>query len=221
VKSERDYNVFFSLPDTTISTGFEVTREFTLRETVVPATREFCSALPLKLLGFSVRQRAGENVLTWSTAQEINTHKFEIERSNNGNDYTNIGKIIAGLSQYSFNDVYPLAGTNYYRLKIIDRDGSHEYSPVKTIQNNSSFSVNVYPLPAKEKLNVEIQSSKTGKANVAITDVSGKTLITTSLSVIPGSNRSAVNIQSLSKGVYFLKVISSEATETIKIMVDN
>ena len=176
--------------------------------------------LPLKLLGFTALKEGKSNLLQWTTAHEINVEKFEIERSPDGVQYKNIGTVKAGAGQYSFTDNNPrFSGTNYYRLKMIDKDGKFEYSPVRVLNNSSSFYVSVYPLPAKGRLNIQIQSSKNEKATISITDISGKVLITNSTSLSEGINNSFINIQSLSKGIYFLKVVTSEITEKKKIMV--
>jgi len=176
------------------------------------------SALPLKLISFSANKSGENNLLQWQTAQEINLDRFEVERSLDGREFKTIGKMNAGLSNYNFTDDKPIGGKNYYRLKMIDKDGNFEYSPMRIITRHS-FYVNVYPLPAKGKLNIQIKSSKTEKAEISITDVSGKILITNTLSITTGVNSSSINIQSLDKGAYFLKVITSETIETRKIIV--
>lgn len=185
----------------------------------IALARYTMNVLPLKLLSFSAIKDGGNNLLQWQTAQEINVDRFEIERSFNGREYTTIGKVNAGLSKYNFTDVKPFTGINYYRLKMIDRDGRFEYSVVRMINNNGSFYVNIYPIPAKDKLNIQVQSSKTEKAEISITDISGKTLITNAVSLAAGVNNLIINVQSLAKGSYFFKVVTSEATEIRKIIM--
>jgi len=177
------------------------------------------SALPLKLIHFSANKNGENNLLQWQTAQEINVDRIEIERSQDGRDYSTIGKINAGSSKYNFTDNKPFKGINYYRLKMVDKDGKMEYSPVRTINNSDNFYVSVYPLPAKDRLNIQIQSNKTEKAEISVTDISGKTLITKSVSLAEGLNNSVINVQSLTNGVYFLKIVTPQKTETRKIVV--
>lgn len=177
------------------------------------------SVLPLKLLSFSAVKDGKVNFLRWQTAQEVNVDRFEIEKSWNGMEYSTIGKINAGSSKYNFTDNKPFKGINYYRLKMVDKDGKMEYSPVRTINNSDNFYVSVYPLPAKDRLNIQIQSNKTEKAEITVTDISGKTLITKSVSLAEGLNNSVINVQSLTNGVYFLKIVTPQKTETRKIVV--
>ncbi len=177
------------------------------------------SALPLKLIHFSANKNGENDLLQWQTAQEINVDRFEIEKSWNGMEYSTIGKINAGSSKYNFTDNKPFKGINYYRLKMVDKDGKMEYSPVRTINNSDNFYVSVYPLPAKDRLNIQIQSNKTEEAEISVTDISGKTLITKSVSLAEGLNNSVINVQSLTNGVYFLKIVTPQKTETRKIVV--
>jgi uncharacterized delta-60 repeat protein len=186
----------------------------------IALARYSLTVLPLKLLSLSAKKDGETNLLQWTTVQEINIDRFEIERSLNGKDYSSIGKINAGLSKYNFTDEKPFTGINYYRIKMIDKDGKFEYSPVRTLIHSASFYVSIYPLPAKGRLNMQIESSKAEKANISVTDVSGKTLITNSVMLAAGVNNTFSNVQSLGKGVYFLKIVTSQTTETRKIIVE-
>lgn len=185
----------------------------------IALARYSINVLPLKLLNFTVKKEGKNNLLQWNIAQEINVDRFEIERSINGKDYSSIGKINGGLGTYTFTDDKPLSRVNYYRLKMVDKDGHSEYSNVRIVNNTGSFYVTIYPNPAKGRLNVQIESSKTEKANILVTDISGKTLITSSISLAAGVNNTFINVQLLSKGVYFLKIVTSQTTQTRKIIV--
>ncbi len=185
------------------------------------ALARYClTVLPLKLLSIIAKKDGKTNLLQWTTAQEINVDRFEIERSSDGRDYSGIGKINGGLSRYNFTDDKPFTGINYYRLKMIDRDGKFDYSSVRIVNNSGSFNVQVYPLPAKGRLNIQVQSNKTEKAEILVTDISGKTLIINSISLAAGVNNTFINVQSLIKGAYFLKIVTSQTTETRKIIVE-
>jgi uncharacterized delta-60 repeat protein len=186
----------------------------------IALARYSLTVLPLKLLTLIAQRDGKTNLLEWTTVQEINIDRFEIERSPNGKDYSSIGKMNAGLSKYNFTDEKPFTGINYYRIKMIDKDGKFEYSPVRRVINSGSFYVSVYPLPAKGRLNMQIENSKAEKANILVTDISGKTLITNSVTLAAGVNNTFINVQSLSKGAYFLKIVTSEGTETRKILVE-
>jgi hypothetical protein len=94
--------------------------------------------LPVSWLSFLVEQSNDEAILNWQTATEKNTQSFVVQRSSNGVTWTDLAFISAQgennqTNTYSYNDKYPLAGTNYYRIKAVDADGKIGYSIIKTI----------------------------------------------------------------------------------------
>jgi hypothetical protein len=95
-------------------------------------------ALPVKLISFTVA-KAGKNAqLSWATTEEVNSEKFVIERSADARNWKSIGQRAAmgestALSNYTFPDQAPLPGANYYRLKVVDSDGTFVYSVIKNL----------------------------------------------------------------------------------------
>jgi hypothetical protein len=108
------------------------THEYEIRNTL-PAT-----PLPVTLVSFKVNRNGVYNHLSWQTASEKDSDHFEVQRSKDGIAYTSIAKVSsAGYSyaalNYSFNDYNSGVGLIYYRLKMVDRDGSHEFSRPQSI----------------------------------------------------------------------------------------
>lgn len=94
--------------------------------------------LPLSWLSFSVEQSNNEAILNWQTATEKNTQSFVVQRSGDGVTWTDLASVNAQgennqTNLYNYQDNYPLAGTNYYRIKAVDSDGKISYSIIKTI----------------------------------------------------------------------------------------
>ena len=100
--------------------------------------------LPVELLSFSAKKEDTATILEWSTASEINNEKFIIERADHTYYFESIGETPgAGNSEailnYQFIDRTPHTGINYYRLKQVDFDGSHEYSNVVYVNFEDQF----------------------------------------------------------------------------------
>lgn len=126
------------------------------------------SNLPVELVNFSVEKSSPRStVLDWSTAMERNAEKYEIERAIGSNKFRTIGQVAAvgnstELSDYSYEDVdIPLHGAEnyvYYRLKMIDFDGSFEYSRTEQVlfANNSDI-LTVFPNPTADQINIDLQ----------------------------------------------------------------
>lgn len=121
-------------------------------------------ALPLDLLEFNASQKGEAALLDWKTSNEINIASFLLERSAEGTRFTSIAKLGSkaqgtSINRYDFTDENPLPGLNYYRLKIVDLDGTYEYSPVRALdfENKRKYIGDIYPNP-----------SLSGKAAIAL-----------------------------------------------------
>lgn len=98
----------------------------------------------------------GINKIHFSTASENNNWKFEVERSNGDGHFLKIGEVlskaISGNSsmilKYDFNDMDPLPGNNYFRIKQIDYSRDSAYSPIFSAKVNPQPGLEVYPNPA-------------------------------------------------------------------------
>jgi photosystem II stability/assembly factor-like uncharacterized protein len=164
--------------------------------------------LPVTLVSFTaVVNPDNKSVLVkWTTASEINNAYFLIERSENGNDFVAIGKIIGKgntttFQEYSLTDNSPYNGKNYYRLTQIDIDGTSDYSQLVTVNLIQKLDVIIKPTLFQEYLNVEINTS-TEFADVEIIDEKGRSMFHSTLA----TNTNLQLGYGLSKGIYFVKV---------------
>jgi hypothetical protein len=180
--------------------------------------------LPVTLINFRGEQSGSTNRLLWSTSTEINNKGFELERSSDGRNYSSItfvaskaenGNSISMLN-YNFNDVRPLAGNNYYRLKQIDKDGKTTISNVVLLSSKvSEITLNsVYPNPTIRELNLVISSPKAEKVTIVVTDLTGKVLLQKATQLIVGDNQELFNVQNLAAGTYFIKAVCANGCET-------
>lgn len=180
-------------------------------------------ALPLNLLSFNATRKGNSNLLNWITAQEINTDHFEIQRSNSNGIFKAIGNVRVlqnGKSQngYVFTDISPLKEVNYYRLKIIDKDGRFTFSEIKTVNNADGFEMSIYPNPIHKNLNLEINSEKATDAQIKIINVNGKTVYTNNMKILVGKNLQNINLSTLSNGSYFLKFITTNRQKVLRFV---
>ena len=172
-------------------------------------TTVVADAQPLKLLSFTAKKDGKANLLNWTSTNEINVDRFDVERSFDSREFNKIGKVKAGLSNYSFTDNNPLKATNFYRLKMIDKDGQFTYSPVRMLNNSGGFFVNIYPNPAKDNLQVQIDCDKKTTLQMQVLSLDGKVILTNTTTTNEVSILRSMNISALPKGSYFLKVSSS------------
>ena len=168
------------------------------------------SVLPLTLISFSVNNEGNKNQLKWKTSNEINTKSFVVQRSNDGNTFTDIGLLNAkGFEEsvYNFDDIESKTNVvTYYRLKIVDIDGQSIFSKVVAVKNilellNIKFITN----PFLDNIVIGINSNAKGYVTLSILDNSGKILRKEQRSLEKGFNNLSVNgLASLANGIYLL-----------------
>jgi hypothetical protein len=167
--------------------------------------------VPLTLLSFDAFKNKNKVDLKWTTTNEINTSHFEIERSSNAVDFTKIGSVnsvnSSGTNNYSSEDIQPLKGINFYRLKQVDIDGSFKYSNInKVLFENFGDAITIYPNPAKDYIQFDYVS-KQKTILVSLFDMQGRLIRTTTLAnVLPLK----LNVENLSKGNYVIQLSDGE-----------
>ena len=183
-------------------------------------------ALPVELLTFSGHSLQHDVVLRWTTISEVNTDYFSIERSANGIDFDviaskkafNEGEVVRS---YSFADRGLLSGHYYFRLKMIDFDGTFEYSDVIHVEHGfkKQTIVSIYPNPVADRLNVAIPLNLKGKIEMNILDIGGHILRTQEWIVTKGMNQTSINLRGLNRGIYFIQFEHEQLNEQLKFIV--
>ncbi len=100
--------------------------------------RDISGVLPVRLTYFNAEAINNKVELGWETAWEKNSREFVIQRSSDLKEFGDIGRVAAageadGRRAYSFVDTDPLPGANYYRLRMVDKNDTYEYSKVKDV----------------------------------------------------------------------------------------
>jgi hypothetical protein len=172
-----------------------------------------CVPLPVELVSFTGKRDGSKNKLEWSTLSEINSDIFTVERSVDGILFDAIGeKDAAGnastRNDYFFLDNSPIKGSNYYRLKQTDLDGSSVYSAIIVIENKTEEIIisNIHPNPTDNELNFDINSSINGDLIIQIVDITGRVLISETHSINQGESLIRTEMEELANGLYSLKV---------------
>lgn len=171
-------------------------------------------ALPVTLSQFSGRKTTGGNLLEWTTATEINSSLFRVERSSNGRDFIPLASITArgtslGLVNYQWTDSNPLEGKNFYRLKMEDRDGSFSYSNIILLNGDQQEGfVNLYPNPIRSGQTGVLSFSglENGKVGITMTNVFGQVIRETQQVTTNGNLQLSIPTNNLTNGVYLLSI---------------
>ena len=175
------------------------------------------TTLPIQLESISAKRVGNINMIEWKCAAETNGAYFEVQSSPDGRSFTTIGKIsvTGNNSKYSFPDSKAQSASTYYRLKMVDKNGSAAYSNVVRV-TMATNTITISPNPAKSFATINFnQSVSDGK--ISVTNLNGKTVFEQSFK----SNLSAyeLNTQSLVNGLYIVTVKTSTGSYTEKLLI--
>ncbi|HXR84912.1 MAG TPA: T9SS type A sorting domain-containing protein [Hanamia sp.] len=177
--------------------------------------------LPISLIYFKGQHVGNSNVLSWSTANELNNSGFEVEYSFDGKDFRDLSFVnskapdgnSSSTLNYQYTDTKAAGADVFYRLKQVDKDGRISYSNVVFIKGgklNSLLLNSVYPNPAKNKLNVIVSSPISNQISVVVTNLAGKRVYQQAFSISNGGNNLDLNVSNLPAGSYFIKAICND-----------
>lgn len=180
-----------------------------------------CALMMLPVSGLQLKARGGENLveLSWSTKQESNTERFEIERSVDGKTWQILGTMnAAGEShsprQYRFEDRQPLSSSVYYRVTVRDRDGRTSRSNsviLRPAASQRAVELSVFPNPFVQRISLDLESPEAGTVTLRIFDLFGKIHRAEGVALRSGVNRVEVEgLDRLTQGTYFLEIIARD-----------
>jgi len=190
--------------------------------------------VPVELLNFDAKQVGSRVDINWTTASEINTSKFVVERSLNnetGKNFVAIEELPAAGNSNITNYYGPVVdnkvqfGNSYiYRLKMIDRNGDFEYSDEKIVTlsgiNGNVNLEDAMPNPANDITVVEFTLDTDMDVNVAIFDINGKNIHNiTKGKLNKGTHRFNVNLNTIPSGSYSVILNSGEIIQSTKLNV--
>lgn len=168
--------------------------------------------LPIVLLDFNAKAiNKNAILLQWKTNSEINSDYFVVEKSTNLQTFLEEGSRIKAMganslgATYSLMDEFPENGINYYRLKMVDKDGQVAYSKVVSVKLKGSFdfSIAISSVSVKNnQLQLNVNSLKKQSVTLTIVDALGKKIYSTNLSLNEGSNNFS-RYSYLPKGIFY------------------
>ncbi|MEO0472028.1 MAG: T9SS type A sorting domain-containing protein [Bacteroidota bacterium] len=161
--------------------------------------------LPVSWADFTAEVQRNQVQLQWSTWEETNNDRFEVERSVDGETYFSIGIVDAignsnVTNSYSFVDFQPAFGESQYRIKQIDQDGAFSFSKVRSV--------------LMQDISLQLQSISTNQlavrypfeagTQIRILDLQGRMLMTRQI----GQKKAVaeISVASIPAGVYIIQV---------------
>lgn len=184
--------------------------------------------LPIKLSSFKVEKgsQAITTSITWTTTTEINTNFFVVEWSKDGFDFEPITNTKAKGS-YNTRSIYhylhktPSIGTNYYRLKSVDYDGTFEYSNIKVLifKHTLLDAINLFPNPFQDQIYIQLTLENTTDVTLSLINPLGQTVAHKELLSLYGSTNIVWSLidKDLPSGNYFIKILIDGQVQTKRL----
>ena len=166
------------------------------------------NALPINISDFRGEVKKDHNALEWVVDFAYDIKTVHLEHSADGVNFETLGEIFgtAANKKGNFNDYRPYIGNNYYRLAIVNLDGSVEYSKILLLKRKDAMLINIYPNPVRGTLNVEINSERKGKYTVRMHNALGQQVLQREVFVANTNERVRINTEGLSNGTYHVSV---------------
>jgi hypothetical protein len=185
--------------------------------------------LPINLINFTANKLNPSAVsLFFTTGSELNSDRFEIEKSNDGSLFSIINTLTAkGNSSTNNNyktidhDAFKNNNTIYYRLKMIDMDGSFQYSNIISLNKDEVAPItlsSIAPNPSNGEMTLTLLSGFAQQSKIEILDLKGSIIYTLDKILIAGENSISVNINSINNGIYFIRLTSENEVKYFKIV---
>ncbi len=193
-------------------------------------TSQSLTPLPVQLVYFTATKQSENIQLAWMTASELNNAYFMVQRSTDGRNFETIAKVkgkgtTLSTSSYSYLDTKTSsAPVLYYRLVQVDFDNHQELSNIVTIVNsqssNKQLTLQTFPNPFTDNVNVVINAQQTIQAQILITDLLGNLISEQTIQLEAGNNQVLLNNLNGAhlSGIYFIKVITPSETTTQRIL---
>ena len=173
-----------------------------------------CSSLPVELLSFNANPLNNKTVLTqWVTSSEINNDHFLVQRSQDGQNWEDVGKVKgAGTSSmqhsYMLMDEQPYRGTSYYRLKQVDFSSDYKYYGPVAVKLEGLEIVTLFPNPTMDHTDYTVISSVESRVRITLTDLLGRNIVSESNNLHIGENHLNIAMGEFATGSYFLQLIT-------------
>ncbi len=171
--------------------------------------------LPVEMMFFDAKLiEQNKSHVFWATASEKNNDFFMIQRSRDGLNFEDIGRVNGvgnsnDVTTYDFMDNNAPKGYVYYRLKQVDYDGKFTYTDLAVIKNGTEMSLVVSPNPARDVLSLKHELAAKGSYELIVVTPTGSEAMHSKIENHDLSKGLNVDISSLPKGMYHLRLVNS------------
>ncbi len=182
--------------------------------------------LPIKYDDFTATEKDCSAYLTWTILSPNNCSYFDIEQSTDGNNFSKTGTIDAkdnaGGNKYHFTNLQNIGTAIFYRIKMVNNDGSFDYSSVRKLTvncNNTSNYIKLSPNPVMGAgmVTIHFKVGYNGKGTLLVMNNLGSLVANKSIYIFNGENSYSFNTSALAAGTYYVKLADAGGNTVIEV----
>ena len=183
------------------------------------------TSFPVELLNFEAIPVDDRVDLSWITANEQNSSHFQIEQAGSDQNFVVLGQLEAAgysfdLREYATSDPAPMSGENFYRLKMVDIDGSFSYSQtIRVYLEMDMASIVPNPLKSGQDLKVNLRLQESQLVKLQLISIYGQIVHQSETKVQAGGEQLPISTYNLARGVYMLHAETDDMTWDWKVIV--
>jgi hypothetical protein len=185
--------------------------------------------LPISFTSIKAYQQGVNVAVEWKVAAELNVKQYEVEKSTNGINFTNVGTQLATANNgtdisYNWLDANPASGNNFYRIRSIENSGLVKYSSIAKVNIGKMLpAITVYPNPITGKMvNLQFTAMEKGLYNIRLINALAQVIYSSQYIHTGGSASMGLNIGNVAGGYYLMEVIGPDnSKQTIRVQVMN
>jgi hypothetical protein len=171
--------------------------------------------LPVELVSFNANCNDDKELLTWTTASELNNDFFTVERSDDGTSFRDIGTVNGSGTtiqshSYSFTDPQAVSAAVYYRLRQTDYNGHTTRSSLIVAEKCGTNSDYIDAFSSGAAVTILLNTSAETTYKAELYDAQGKLVVAQTLVSEAGTNRFTLDDKIPATGIYMLSIVGSD-----------
>ncbi len=174
--------------------------------------------LPVKVINFRAYQQGSGVQTSWTCLNEMDMGYYEVQRSANATDFTALGSVNALNNgqpsvNYGFYDKQPLQGDNYYRIRIVGKDGSVSYTNVELVLIGSTepSAISIYPNPVTQyAFTLQLTNIPAGSYSLVVYNTLGQKIVNQPIEHTGGSASQTIYLPAgTARGEYHVRLLGT------------
>lgn len=181
------------------------------------------SLLPFVFKSFTATVENNGNQLKWTISTEDDVDRYEVEYGTDGASFRKVGTQTAtgGAGDITYSFLHPVTNhmDGFYRIRIVRKDGTFEYSTIALVKAQKLITkLSISPNPTTGMFKIKVPADHTGALNMQLYDAAGKLLMARRLELSPGAKEVPVDISRFAAGMYQVVCEGYRAKWTARIM---